>query len=754
MKKISKILSVVLVFLMVVSIIPITASAATYSGTCGDNLTWTYNTSDGYLTISGTGAMYDYKLNNRPWESYEDDIKVIVVEDGVTTIGTYAFYHCGKLVTATLPDSVTSIGEYVFRECKKLKSINIPDGVKIIKPHTFNYCGSLEQITIPNGVIEIGQSAFYGCDGLIEITIPDSVTTIGETTFEYCDNLTNVTFGEGLTVIDKFAFAYCTSLKNVTIPSNVTSIETGAFAGCESLLNITVDSNNPNFSNDENGILFNKDKTILIQYTLGSDVAEYTIPDSVTQIGRWSFYSCSKLSELTIPNSVTVIGNSAFSYKQTVIIYYEGTAEQWNNALEKNSGTPTHWSDDYYIICSDKTIYPSGTCGENVTWVFNKVTGVLTISGTGEMDNYNLSYTGFYGQPWESFSNSVKEVVIEDGVTTIGDCAFASFDNLTTINIPNSVTTIGKEALYHCDNLSNVTIGDSVTAIGEKAFYYCTSLTSIVIPINLTSIGNDAFTGCSGVTDVYYEGTEEQWDDNFVIYNGYLVPPKGPFEDAKIHYNHHIHRYTHSSVVTAPTCTEQGYTTYTCECGETYIEYIDAIGHNYTKEITTPATHTTTGVMTYTCHCGDTYTETIEKLAEHNYESVVTAPTCTEQGYTTYTCECGDTYIDDCVDALGHTPANSIEENYVVPTCTANGSKDVVINCSVCDEEISRETVTLEATGHTDVDNDGYCDNCDEQLCDHNCHKSGIAGFIWKIICFVNRIFGTNKYCKCGVTHY
>lgn len=106
---------------MVMSIIPITASAETISGTCGDNLTWTYNSSNGYLTISGTGAMYDYKSSNRPWGSYEDSIKVVVVEDGVTSIGTRAFYHCEKLITVTLPDSITLIGEYAFRECKNLK---------------------------------------------------------------------------------------------------------------------------------------------------------------------------------------------------------------------------------------------------------------------------------------------------------------------------------------------------------------------------------------------------------------------------------------------------------------------------------------------------------------------------------------------------------------------------------------------------------------------------------------------------------
>ncbi len=214
------------------------------------------------------------------------------------------------------------------------------------------------------------------------------------------------------------------------------------------------------------------------------------------------------------------------------------------------------------------------------------------------------------------------------------------------------------------------------------------------------------------------------------------------------------------SVVTAPTCTEQGYTTYTCECGESYNrDYVSALDHLYTSEITTPATHMATGVMTYTCGCGDTYTETIAKITEHTYVAVVTVPTCEDKGYTTYTCECGYTYIADYVDALGHTPASAVEENYIAPNCTENGGKDVVVYCSVCNEEISRETVTLEATGHADNDGNGYCDEDNELLdssieCDCNCHKSGVSNFFFKFALFFQKLFGSNKECACGIAHY
>ena len=168
MKTTNKILSTVLAIVMIISIIPITASAATYSGTCGDNLTWTYDSSTYTLTISGTGDMYDYKSNNRPWESYEDKIKTVVINDGVTTIGDFAFYYCTNLKSVTIPNGMSMINDSAFYACESLTSIIIPDSVTTISDYAFRYCG------------------------LMSITIPDSVTTIGWATFANCYNLKSI----------------------------------------------------------------------------------------------------------------------------------------------------------------------------------------------------------------------------------------------------------------------------------------------------------------------------------------------------------------------------------------------------------------------------------------------------------------------------------------------------------------------------------------------------------------------------------
>ncbi len=751
MKKTSKFLSIILAILMVISIIPITASAATYSGTCGDDLTWTYDSSTYTLTISGTGAMYDYKSNNRPWESYEDKIKDVVIEEGVTSIGNYAFYHCDNLVSAELPDGIISIGESAFKWCEKLEYVNIPNGITTINAQTYAFCGNLKEITIPNGVTEIGDSAFHACYGLTEIVIPNSVKIIDESAFESCDSLTEVSIGKGVKSINRRAFSYCDNLTNIAIPKNVTTIEETAFACCENLSSITVDSESEYFVNDEYGVLFNKDKTMLIQYPAGSTEINYTIPDSVTTLCAESFDFCQNLENVIIPVSVTVIGDNAFSsYTQTIQIYYNGTSNQWNEMLGNNADTADFLADNYVVHCTDKTLYPSGICGDNLSWTYDTHSNTLTISGTGAMYNYEYGFGGFGTYPWVVFAYDVEHVIIKDGATSIGVCAFVD-----------------------CQNLIDIQLSDSITLIDEDAFAYCYNL-----------------------KDVYFTGTEEQWKSISIDdYNDRLI-------NATIHYNSTApHTHDYESVVTAPTCTEQGYTTYTCDCGDSYVDnYVDATGHHHKPEVTIPATHLEEGLMTFICACGDTYTGIIEKLEKHNYESVVTAPTCTEQGYTTYTCECGDSYVDDYVDALGHTeetipsvapsctetgltegvkcsicgethteqkelpanghtPENAVEENYVAPTCTENGSKDVVVYCSVCEDEISCETVVINATGHADNDGDGYCDTDNELLdpsveCECNCHKDGITNFFFKLILFFQRLFGSNKECSCGVIHY
>ena len=380
------------------------------SGTCGDNLTWTLDTESGILTISGTGAMTNYTYSsNAPWYSYRTSIKTVIIEDGVTSIGSYAFYNCTGLTSIEIPNSVTSIGEYAFSGCKSLTSITIPNSVTSIGYFAFSYCSSLTSLTIPNSVTSIGIRAFDSCSSLTSITIPNSVTTIGDGAFDGCSSLTSITIPNSVTSIGYQAFYNCSSLTSITIPNSVTSIGDWAFSGCSKLTSITVDSENPNYC-DIDGVLFNKNKTTLIRYPEGKSATSYTIPNSVTSIGWSAFAGCSSLTSITIPNSVTSIGDNAFAgcSSLTSITIPNSVTSIGNNA---------------FYNCTGLT---SVTIPNSVTTI-----------GEG----------AFY------YCSTLTSITIPNSVTSIGDWAFSGCSSLTSITCEAVVspTLGGNEVFYDVD---------------------------------------------------------------------------------------------------------------------------------------------------------------------------------------------------------------------------------------------------------------------------------------------------------------
>jgi hypothetical protein len=211
----------------------------------------------------------------------------IIIPDDTTSIGNSAFAYCTSLTNISIPDTVTSIETQAFFGCSSLVSIIIPDGVPVIEPYTFIYCANLADVSIPDSVTSIGQSAFERCTSLADISIPDSVTSIGPS-----------------------AFSYCTSLVSITIPDGVNNIADSAFRYCNNLEAINVVSNNPAYSS-EYGILFNKDKTVLLKCPSGK-TDTVIIPVSVTDMGYGAFEYCNKLTSIAIGNSVTSISDRAF----------------------------------------------------------------------------------------------------------------------------------------------------------------------------------------------------------------------------------------------------------------------------------------------------------------------------------------------------------------------------------------------------------------------------------------------------------
>lgn len=238
-------------------------------------------------------------------------LKNITISESVTSIESNTFNSCERLAGITIPNSVTKIGKNAFEGCKSIENIAIPNGVTSIDAGTFYKCTGLIGITIPDSMTSIGKNAFEGCKSLESIAIPNSMTSIGENAFDSCESLINIDIPAGVTSIGKDAFRNCTSLRDVTIPNSVTSIGDKAFDLCISLNGIWVDPENSSYSSDDSGVLYDKNKTKLLQVPRTIS-GSYTLPDSMTGVSEWAFARCASLASVTVPNSVTNIDDWAF----------------------------------------------------------------------------------------------------------------------------------------------------------------------------------------------------------------------------------------------------------------------------------------------------------------------------------------------------------------------------------------------------------------------------------------------------------
>ena len=216
--------------------------AAIVDGSCGANLTWSLNTQDSTLTITGSGEMTNWHGDPdfAPWYDYKSYIKYVSLPDGVTSIGEWAFRDCSGLTSIEIPNRVTSIGSDAFDGCSGLTSVTIGNSVTSIGNTAFSYCTGLTSVTIPNSVTGIGDYAFYECYRLTSVTIGNSVTSIGSSAFGGCSSMTSVTIPSSVTIIGEGAFFLCNGLTSVTIPNNVTSIGSSAFSGCSGLTSVTI----------------------------------------------------------------------------------------------------------------------------------------------------------------------------------------------------------------------------------------------------------------------------------------------------------------------------------------------------------------------------------------------------------------------------------------------------------------------------------------------------------------------------------
>uniref|UniRef100_UPI0037DD67F5 leucine-rich repeat protein n=1 Tax=Methanomethylophilus alvi TaxID=1291540 RepID=UPI0037DD67F5 len=521
-------------------------AASDHSGFCGDNVRYVFDSSTGTLTISGSGDISSYSYGSAPWYPYRSDVKKVVIEDGVTSIGDWVFDGCASLASVTIPDSVTSIGGRAFSGCSSLASVVIGDGVTSIGDWALSGCTSLTSVVIGDGVTSIGSNAFRDCTSLTSVTIPDSVTSIGGYAFSGCSSLASVTIPDSVTSIGDYAFRDCTGLREFTIPISVNAVGSNdypAFYGCTNIEKVTFTPgtgkgynygihSSSSYSNYYGYTPWYYSRAVLKEVVIEdgvtsiggyafsgcSSLASVVIGNGVTSIGQSAFSVCTGLRELTIPDSVTSIGDRAFYECSSLasVIIPDGVTSIGGYAFCGCTSLASVTIPDSVTSIGDYAFYgctslASVTIPDSVTSIGQSAFSGCTSLVSMVVSEGNTVYCSVDGV---LFSKDMKTLmqypagrsddsyIIPDSVTSIGGRAFSGCSSLASVIIPDGVTSIGDYAFRGCASLASVTIPDSVTSIRDCSFYGCTSLASVTIPDSVTSIGVAAFEGCTSLASV------------------------------------------------------------------------------------------------------------------------------------------------------------------------------------------------------------------------------------------------------------
>ena len=667
------------------------------SGTCGKNLTWELTT-DGVLTITGTGAMaYHASPDYVPWNDYRGTITALNLTTGITSIGDWAFYDCSGLTSLSIPDSVTSIGKYAFGHCTGLTSLTVPEGIVSIGACAFYGCSGLTSVSIPTSVTAIGSDAFTDCSGLESATYAgtmeqwrnirwyfpavcvdgtllnygncgadgdnltytltgDGVLTItgsGEMMdyvsnsmpwYKYQSSITSILFSGDITSIGNYAFYDCTSVSSVTIPDSVTSLGAHCFACCSGLKAVTLSKNITSYG--------------YWAFTECTGLSEITIPEGIETVGFGCFYKCTSLASVTLPNSLTSIGSGAFHYCSSLSSV---TIPQNVTSID-----PYAFSD-----CTDlKTVYFQG----------NGITGYSNI--------FNNAVTAYYPKGNTTWNSSIRNSY--GGSVTWVEMACTGGETHTVVTDSAKAATCTETGLTEGSHCS--VCGEILTAQEEIPAKGHTEVIDAAVAPTCTETGLTEGKHCSVCNEVLVAQT--------------VVPAKGHTEviDAAV----------------APTCTETGLTEgkHCSVCNEVLVAQtvFPAKGHTEEtipgKAATCTETGLTDGVKCSVCDKILVAQTVVSRKAHTEEIDPAVEATCTEPGLTEgkHCSVCGVTLVgQNSVPAKGHTV---VIDEAVEATCTETGLTEGK-HCSVCDKILAEQT-EVPAKGHTEVVDEAVEATCTE----------------------------------------
>ena len=652
----------------------------------------------------------------------------VTLPQGLTAIADELFSGCTGLREVNIPQSVTAIGENAFKGCKALAVTSIPDGVKTIGKEAFVSCAAVEELTIPASVESIGKNAFDGTS--IEAVVFDGTkerwTAIGGETSGIDIEKIRHTCDKGSAWLNDggehwHECSWCGKVSDKAAHEDEGDgtckvcgaklsdvLAEGTLAGLSwslarsGVLTISGSGELLELANDGTSVPWKKHSDIII---------EVVIKSGVTGVGSGAFMGCTALKKVSISDTVKKLDLNAFSGCTALEAF---AVEDGNEAYASADGVLFNAGKTLLISCPvGKT--DAYTVPETVTEIEKSAFAASGVESVSMSDAVNAVGEG-------AFSNcsKLKSAVLPKGLKELKKSLFSGCSALEAISIPDSVKTLGEGVFSGCAALKEVKIPGEVTVIPKNAFSACTALESVSIPASVTAIKEAAFDGCTALKNVTFLGKDDEWSR--VTIDG----SNEALKDAHKSFASHTHSYV--DTVTAPTCTANGYTVHKCSCGDTKTDsYTKLLGHSYQggicvrcgvledhkhdfKQTVTAPTCTSEGFTTYTCACGESYKKNYVSALEHKPELKNEKKAgCLKGGYTgDEVCTvCGKVFkAGSVILALGHSTELRNEK---AATCV-NGGYTGDLVCVRCGDIIEQGRATA-ATGHKFFG--GKCSVCD-----------------------------------------
>ncbi len=624
-----------------------------------DGYWWQY--SNGTLCVAVNGALPDYESDSvLPWNEYKSQITTVKVFDKVTRIGSYIFKDLSAMNEIVVPETVESLGVGCFYNSTSLAEFECPENLLSIEKDVF-YKSGIAEIDFNDKLTSLAGYAFQYCNNLEEVYIPGSADT-GDFPFYNCSALKKIAVGEGSTYITNLAW-YCFNVEEIVIPA---SARDGFFSNFLSVEKYTVAQDNKYLCSVD-GVLYDKDVTTIIAYPATKKDPYFKIPETIDTIDYYVFSRANGLKYLDMSAcQATIIKDYAFSNTNSKLQYINLPANLVNL-----------WSYSFSNSNVKQLFVPSTvTSYQNPPFSGGVKTKIYTDSDTAKIKEFADAngYECVTTHTTHDFSTLAETITDACTATKIMTCECGQFIAETTDShiakdgsavVTAPTCTEGGYTTYICELCGESYVGN-LTQATDHSYQWIIDKAATCVE--------------SGIKHEECSVCNVKRNENTAI------EATG------------IHSYT--KVVTAPTCTTAGYTTYTCSCGDTYTaDETPMTAHAYGEwEETKAATCTTKGEETRVCaDCKVSETREIATIA-HSYTSVVTKPTCTTTGYTTYTCSCGDTYTADETPAKGH--AYGEWEETKAPTCSVKGEETRV--CADCKVSETREVATI-AHSYTSV---------------------------------------------------